>query len=302
MSNISFLDGPLPRDDSAARPSAGGPDESAATVRLTILRAGATHAPARLFGVDESWRRVEIPALFALIEHPRYGATLFDTGYSTRFFEATRGFPDRLYRWLTPVAIGADENAGPQLARRGIPPEQIRWIVVSHFDPDHIGGLRDFPGARFVCSWRAWRAIAGKTGLAALRERLLCGLLPDDFAARLHVLPDPHGPAIGPLGPSHDLFGDGSVLLVALPGHAPGMLGAVVATDRGEQTLLCADACWTRRTFEDPRRPAGVHPLLAKNRTAQRETYRLLRRLREEMPGVQIVPSHCPETFRSLQS
>jgi glyoxylase-like metal-dependent hydrolase (beta-lactamase superfamily II) len=273
-----------------------------AAVKLTLLQAGRTQTRERLFGLGDSWRRVDIPALFALLEHPRHGAVLFDTGYSTRFYDATRKFPDKLFSYVTPVKIEVRENARAQLAARGFPPERLGKIIVSHFDPDHIGGLRDFPNARFVCSGEAWRATAGKTGLAALRGRVLTGLLPDDLASRVETLPDFAGPALGPLGPTFDLFGDGSIRLVALPGHAPGMIGALVATDAGARVFLCADACWTVRTIAAPHGKAAAHILFAHDRRAQRQTYANLRRFRDEMPDVQIVPSHCPESFAAIRT
>jgi nucleoside-diphosphate-sugar epimerase/glyoxylase-like metal-dependent hydrolase (beta-lactamase superfamily II) len=299
---VRWRDGLAQFMDSAAAPAPAAAEpavrEPAATVKLTVLRAGATHAPERLFGLSRSWRRVKIPALFAVIEHPRRGVGLFDTGYSTRFYEATERWPDRIYSWLTPVRVTPEEDAEEQLARRGWPPEDVRWIVLSHFDPDHIGGLRDFPNARILCSWRAWREIAGKSGVAALRERVLTDLLPTDLAARLLLLPDPNGPPLGPLGPTFDLFGDGAVQLVGLPGHHTGMLGAMIAADSGRRVLLCADACWTMKAIEDPVGARGVHPWLAKDRAAQRATYEKLRRLRSEAPDLEILPSHCPEAAK----
>jgi len=263
-------------------------------VKFTLMQVGVTRAQERLFGLSNSWRKVDIPALIALIEHSRYGAILFDTGYSTYFYEATRKYPEKIYSFMTPVKIEAKENAGAQLDRIGYKPDQIKWIILSHFDPDHIGGLRDFPNARIVCSWRAWREIAGKKGMAALRERLLTDLLPNDLEARLLLLPDPDGPPIGPLGSSLDLFGDGAVRLVSLPGHASGMLGALITTEAKEQIFLCADACWTVRTIETKNSSLGVHRFLAKNRHEQEETYQKLFRFRDELPDVHVVPSHCP--------
>jgi nucleoside-diphosphate-sugar epimerase/glyoxylase-like metal-dependent hydrolase (beta-lactamase superfamily II) len=265
-------------------------------VKLTLLSAGTVEAPERVFGLSRRWKRLKIPALFGLIDHPERGAVLFDTGYSTHFHEATRKVPERLYALATPATVTHEEDAAVQLERRGLDPAKVQWVIVSHFDPDHIGGLRDFPNARVICSWRAWAGIAGKTGLKALAARLLPGLLPGDLSARVLLLPDPDGPAIGPFANSLDLFGDGAVRLVPLPGHAPGMLGAFVAVEGGQTVFLCADACWSRNVFESGKAARGIHRLIAKNRAEQDETYRRLTCLHADMPEVDIVPSHCPAT------
>lgn len=286
--------------DLSAPPAEPAGSSEPVRVGVRILTAGSVDAPERVFGMSAGWKRVEIPALFALLDHPAFGPVLFDTGYASYFHEATEKLPEKVYAWLTPVKIQASENAGAQVGRLGIDPAEIRWIIVSHFDPDHIGGLRDFPAARVVCSWRAWDAVRGKTGLKALGARILTGLLPDDLAARVVVLPDPEGPGIGPFEASHDLFGDGSVRLVSLAGHAPGMTGAFVNAADGRTLFLCGDACWTVRALasEDARR--GAHQVIAHDRAEQDETYRKLIRLRKEMPEVKIVPSHCPDTAAEL--
>ncbi|MFH1530643.1 MAG: NAD-dependent epimerase/dehydratase family protein [Pseudomonadota bacterium] len=273
-------------------------DGDPVAVPFTLLAAGHTLARERFLGRG-SWREVRLPATFALLEHPTEGPGLFDTGYSHRFHQATARMPFRIYRWLTPVEITAGEDAAPQVAARGVAPEDIRWILLSHLDPDHVGGLRDFPAARIHCSWRAWEENRGRTGWGALHRRLLPALLPDDLAARLRLLPDPEGPAIEPLGPSLDLFGDGAIRLVSLPGHAAGHLGAVVRTRDHGVVLLCGDACWARRSLEDGLR-TGVHRLIAVNRTSQQETYKKLAAFRRSMPEVAVIPTHCRDAFDSL--
>ncbi|MFH2008319.1 MAG: MBL fold metallo-hydrolase [bacterium] len=267
-------------------------------VERTLLRAGVCRVPERAVRAGGGLRIVELPALFALLRHPEQGAVLFDTGYSQRFHAATRRLPYRLYRWLTPVAIRPEETAAAQLAARGIAAEDVRWVVVSHFDPDHIGGLRDFPRAQVVCAGDAWRSVAGREGLGALRARLLPGHLPADLASRLHLIERLDGPAVGPFDASHDLFGDGSVRLVALPGHAPGQLGAWVDGEGAEPWLLAADAVWTRAALSADGFTA--HELLAGDRAAQRQTAALLRRIHRDHPRVILVPAHCPEAAREL--
>ena len=269
-------------------------------VKLKLLQAGVTEARERVFGLSSSWRPVQVPALFGWIQHPAHGNVLFDTGYSTHFFEETRRFPEKLYALATPVKILPEEDAVSQLQRQGVDPQEVAWIILSHFDPDHIGGLRDFPHARIVCSWRAWEEAAGKKGMKALTSRLLPGLLPEDLSARLLLLPDPSGPGVGPFEKSLDLFGDGSIRLVRLPGHAPGMLGAFVEAEAGSLYFLCADAVWTLNTLEKEGRGPGVHRLIAQDRREQDACYRMLRRLHEQMPDVKIIPSHCPRAAAQL--
>ena len=47
-----------------------------------------------------------------------------------------------------------------------------------------------------------------------------------------------------------DLFGDASVVLVPLPGHTPGTLGALVNLDRDGPFLLASDAVSLRQNLD----------------------------------------------------
>jgi len=108
------------------------------------------------------------------------------------------------------------------------------------------------------------------------------------------LLPDPDGEPFGPFEHALDLFGDGSLRLVSLPGHAAGMLGALVATrDRGH-VFMAADGCWSRRLIDSGDVTRGVHRFIAKNRADQLATYHRLIALRKSLPAVAIIPSHCP--------
>ncbi len=273
------------------------PSKQAKTVTLTVLKAGVCLAPEPAVVTGGRLRIMRVPALFGLMEHPTQGPVLFDTGYHTRFVQATRQVPFRVLRLLTPLRMDQAENAGAQLQARGIPAKAVRHVLLSHFDPDHIGGLRDFPAARIVATAEAWRGVAGKTGLSALWARLLPDLLPDHIERRLSLVRTFDDPPIGPFASSHDLFGDGTIRLVELPGHARGQVGALVAADDGKTYLLAGDGCWTRRDLE--RGVGPVHPYLAQDRAAQVQTYETLRQARR-LPGVVVVPSHCPDAAREL--
>lgn len=261
-------------------------------VPLSIYRAGWCRSRERFFRAGGSWASIRIPAMFAVMIHPTEGPILFDTGYSPRFYNATRNMPFSLYRLATPVTIPDDETAVSWVRELEIDPVSIKWIILSHFDPDHYGGLKDFPTARIVCSVNAWQSVVGKTGLAALCSRILPELLPDDIAGRLWLIPDTKGTKAGLFPVTHDLFSDSSVLLVNLPGHAAGHIGALVSSD-GSRYLLAGDACWTIASLQGERYRGGLHRRIAVDRDANDRTFLMLKKLKK-IPGLTIVPAHCP--------
>ncbi|NNJ13604.1 MBL fold metallo-hydrolase [Chloroflexales bacterium ZM16-3] len=233
-------------------------------------------------------------ALVALIGHPQHGWTLFDTGYAPRMLEATRRLPWRLYRLATPLRIRPEQAAVRQLAQIGLAPADIRRVIISHFHADHVAGLRDFPDVPVIASAEAFVSIAGRRGLNALRRAHIPALMPDDMAARAVALPAFTGPPLPHLGPTHDLFGDGSLLLVNLPGHARGQIGALLQTESGP-VLLAADGAWTSRAIREQRPPARLTYFFVDDARAVGRTLANLGAFAAARPDVRIVPCHCPE-------
>lgn len=245
-------------------------------------------------------RPMECHALVGLIKHPVAGWTLFDTGYAMRLLEATARWPYRLYRLATPLRLSPEWELVPQLAARGLRPVDIRRVIVSHFHADHIAGLRDFPAAEIVVSAAALANARKLHGLAALRRGLVPALLPSDLATRARPLAPFDGPILPQLGPTHDLFGDNSLLLVELPGHARGQIGALVQTNTGP-VLLAADSAWTSRSIRELRPPARSTHLVLDDPAAMQATLKALRAFALARPDVHIVPTHCPEVYARIQ-
>jgi len=249
---------------------------------------------------------VSFPSICALIVHPQEGAFLYDTGYADRFFSSTNPFPERVYRWLTPVNLPAEERLGAQLSALGIWLEDIRACLISHFHADHIAGLRDLKNARFI----ALRADVEKldTGkrLCSLMNGFLPALLPEDFSRRLShadTMPRQHmGLAWAGLGDGFDLLGDGSLLAVPLPGHAPGQMGLRFRDELDREVLLCADACWSRAAWQELRYPSSLVRPVTHNWALYRQTLNRLHELGTRHPELFIVPSHCATSLSLYRS
>ncbi|MFC3798983.1 MBL fold metallo-hydrolase [Cohnella sp. GCM10012308] len=201
-------------------------------VELKLMAAGYCVHPEFVTIRGGSLRTAAYPAGFALIRHPAQGWILFDTGYSARFEALTQRLPYALYRRLTPVRYREEDAAVRQLERLGIRPDEIGTVILSHFHADHIGGARDFPGARFMYPEAAYAPLRRLGPVRSTRAGFLPGLLPDGFAEM--AMPIERAAAWTPLpGPSPlsggwDLLGDGSLIAVSLPGHAAGQIGLLL--------------------------------------------------------------------------
>jgi glyoxylase-like metal-dependent hydrolase (beta-lactamase superfamily II) len=250
---------------------------------LTELIAGFCTHPGCVAIRGAGCARVRFPARAWLIETSA-GPVLWDTGYSDAILQATRRSVYRLYPLITPVTFDPAQGVAQQLRRYGLPPREIRTLVVSHFHVDHYAGMRDFPDAALVCSREAWSHVRGLHGLAAVAAAFIPELLPADVAARLtfveHYPEHPLPAMLAPFTRAWDLSGTGEVLAVPLPGHARGHLGAFVSTDAG-WVLLASDAAWSARGIAEPETsgPSALSLLMQHNRSAHRATLERLARL-----------------------
>lgn len=268
------------------------------TVAVHALRVGHCLHPQIMSIRDGSWRPAVFPALAMLIVHPSEGPMLFDTGYDPAFLAATQPFPERFYRWLTPVTLAANDLVG-QLRALGFDPGDVRHLILSHFHADHIAGAHRFPNAAIHCAKAGLMAACDGGRLASVRQGVLRALIPPDIDARARFFEDAPRVALptgfAPFDMGADIIGDGSVIAIDLPGHCPGHWGIAVDDAAYGQHFMVADAAWSsdaiRRNMPAPAIASGF---LGDTRTG-RATLARLHALATRNPELRLTPCHCPE-------
>lgn len=257
---------------------------------LRYFACGSTaHQLAVLFKRQPRERRA-FPSGVYLYDDGSGRRVLFDAGYAAPPWRA--GLSAFAYRVLVPPNVTREQTAAAQLAAAGIEPGSVTDVVISHLHPDHIGGLRDFPGARVVVTEEA-------VGLLKNR-RLLDGVLP-------RLLPVPFPPpgarilARGEFAPTRvgerpvsvnavDLFGDGAFLVIDLPGHQRGHVGAII----GSRVVLAADSAWGHDLADGADRLRAIPRRVNHDMATYRRTSVLLASLADA--GLRVVYSHDIDT------
>lgn len=121
-----------------------------------------------------------------------------------------------------------------QLARVGVTPQQVDKIGISHYHYDHTGQAADFPEATLLM---------GQADVQALR-------LPDNPQAKplAHWLSG--GGALDEVKGDKDVYGDGTVVMLDLPGHTPGHHGLLVRLAHRGVVLLTGDLAHFRENYD----------------------------------------------------
>lgn len=248
---------------------------------------------------DGSLRPVAFAAVAMLLVHPVEGAILFDTGYDPAFMAATRPFPERAYRWVTPVDLPPGQDAASQCRARGYVPQDIRHLILSHFHADHIAGTHAFPNAAIHCA-QAGLVDARRGGrISRTRRGILTSLIPPDFATRARFFEDAPSAALpahlAPFDRGADILGDGSLLAVELPGHCPGHWGLVLNDAQWGLHCLVADAAWSLDAIRRNVPPLALASGFLGNTRKTRETLTALHGIATRHPSIRLTPCHCPE-------
>lgn len=246
----------------------------------------------RLVGGDRWLGRGLLVCHCLLVETDRDGLVLVETGFGTADCEDPRRLP-RLFRAAVAPRLDRGECAIEQIRALGFDPHDVRHVVATHLDPDHAGGLPDFPWAT-VHVHRAERDDAVSPPDARARTRYWR----NRFAHHPRwAVYEPAGdvwmelPAVRRLdGLHHDLA------LVPLIGHTRGH--SAVAVRHGARWLLHAgDAYFHRDELDAPERAPRALGWFATldeiDRDARIASVAALRRLRRN-PDVDVVCAHDP--------
>lgn len=251
--------------------------------------------------VGASHESIRFYATYGHLVHPEHGHILFDAGYTRRFYSLTQKLPFKIYAKATEVFIQEKEEAVNALGREGIEPQEIKYIIVSHFHADHIGGLKDFPNAQFICSEEAFLDVENVKGFRALVKGFIPDLLPENFKERASLIsfniPDIIHPQLGGLV---DVFKDGSILLCELDGHAKGQMGALLSSDK--PVFLASDGAWLKANYADLHFPSPIVKLFFNSWKNYKVNLKKIHDFHVENPETLIVPCHCEETYLKHKS
>jgi N-acyl homoserine lactone hydrolase len=272
---------PDPDDTTTKRPRdmAGLP-----SIEVTFLRCGHATVPELVAIRGGSLNRVVLAHSAVLVRHPK-ATFLYDTGLcgdiGAYLASQSLVFRQTLGKFNFECSLGA------YLRHLGIAPSDLAFALLSHLHWDHVSGILDLPGVCLRINRVEYEA--AQRGLLNANQALVRRLMHDNPIKLFECA----GPAYEDFPSSYDLFGDGALVLVPLPGHTAGSTGMFVNRSNGPRLLLIGDAAWVAGNY---RRPATMHPVIwsavTSDDAAARKTLLALRRFSLRRPDVALIAMH----------
>ena len=177
----------------------------------------------------------KFPAGVFLIKHPKDGYILFDTGYSTEIYNL--GWKGKLYNLFNPTYVKENEQINIQLEKDGIKCNEIKYLILSHLHPDHIGCVKYFNQAKIIVSEEAFNTYKKNK----IRYLIFDKLLPEWFENNLIIINENNlKKNKNKYFSYYDLFNDNSMLLTKVNGHAKGQICCLIEN----KLFLGADSSW----------------------------------------------------------
>ena len=251
-------------------------------------------------GTGAPWTTATMCAHVLLIETDQ-GLVLVDSGFGLGQVRRPKLIGQPLKAMIRPQLDEA-QTALRQVEALGFSASDVRYLVPTHLDVDHAGGLPDFPEAE-VHVWRP--------EMEAIQS--------PSFKERPRVMKDlfKHGPNFHP----HDVEGDEwmgfeavralpgvdpDILIVPLPGHTRGHSAIAVQGPDG-WLLHCGDAYFHRNQVATPPScPPGIRAfqaLVGVERKRRLENEERLRELNERKGSeIHMFCAHDHEEFENLRS
>lgn len=231
-----------------------------------------------------------------LLIESEQGLILVDTGLGLEDVRNQERFlPNFIFNKLAKPKLDLEETAFMQIMRLGLNPKDVKHIIVSHFDADHIGGINDFPQATVHVLQEEWQAALNpQDAREKVRYKSLRWKNNNKIKTYESVGEDWNG-----LCKIQNLAGiDKSIYLIALPGHTRGHTGVFI--EHKNDLFFTGDSYLLETQLKSDNYPLPLKLYDKMTHVDLKQAYKTLSQLREinlKNPEIKMFSSHDRELF-----
>ena len=264
--------------------------QSPAGMKLCVFSSGALTVPKSLLQSGAENTPIQVPVAFFVIRHPK-GDVLFDTGNNDRIITDPSYWGAAIQR-VNPVRT-PDVAIDVQIAKLGLKPDDIKYVVIGHFHLDHGGNVGKFPNSTIVVQRDELRAAFWPPpGFAR-------GYIPGDVAVLRSGLGEgmPNRFKMIELDGDLDLYRDGSLYIKRSVSHTPGSQLLVVRLPKTGTVVLTSDVVSFKENLVKNLLPAVA---ISYRPSGFYEAYDWIREL-QARENAEMMTAHDPEAFKALR-
>ncbi len=220
-----------------------------------VLDRSLSRNPMAYTGLFRPWsKRIWLPVRAYLIEHPK-GKVLINTGWNAN----VRKHP---YLTLGPMAYVATpylpdgESIGERLEALQIDPKDLDLVLLTHLESDAVGGLNEVKEARRIAVCRdEWLDAHSILPRYNVNSNFWNDIQVKTFEISDKKSEDSKEERF------RDVFGDGSVRVVPLPGRTAGMVGVKVSFGK-QFVFIVGDAAYFKNSWQMMSLPGPANDIL----------------------------------------
>jgi N-acyl homoserine lactone hydrolase len=243
-------------------------------MRFYAFNAGKINAPDRgMLAAGRGGQPVTLFVAVYLIQHPR-GNLLVDTGMNP----VTWPLPQK-----DEVVFRPEQRIDKQLAKLGLDPEDIKYVIMTHLHMDHAGWMTLFPKSTFIVrkaelrhAWWPDKWVSNNLAFGDYKDTR------DYNYVQLDDIED------------FDIFLDGTIICIDTKGHTPGHQSVMVDLPESGKIIFAGDAVSLSESLDESIMPGIVwDPDLAQKTIAKLQHM--------QRNGVRIFLGHDPDFFKTVK-
>lgn len=257
------------------------PYKGVAGLQLHVFQTGTVTVPKRaVYRGGSLLETLDIEVIVFAVKHPRHGLILIGTGLSRGVAQGAQSYLGKFRTAIGSPTLAEGQDILSQIEASGWSEHDVQTIILPDLRFSHTGELENFPTAQVV--------VSSVEHSAAMADEETALSLSDEYdgVKNWQLIDFAGSETLGTFRAHHDLFGDGSILLIDAPGATAGGMAILLRLPHAP-VLICGNLAWTLEQARYVREPG-----FASDRQTWWDNAWRLKKFTELAPELVLLPDH----------